>query len=228
MSLTYKCLIIDHDDTAVNSSKTIHYPAHLEVMRQLRPGEPPVSFEGWMEKNFHPGVMRYYREELGMDDREIREEFLIWQQFTKTTIPSFFPGFLEMLDRFRGEGGIVTVVSHSEVQHIRRDYVENQRDVRSREPLLPEIIFGWEFEETKRKPSPWPVEQILQKYGLKPEDALILDDLKPGVEMGKTSRVSVAGAGWGHNIASIRTYMQENCIEYFTTVTDFADFLFSN
>lgn len=228
MSLTYKCLIIDHDDTAVNSSKTIHYPAHLEVMRQLRPGEPPVSFEEWMEKNFHPGVMRYYRDELGMTDREIREEFLIWQQFTKTAVPSFFPGFLEMLARFRREGGVITVVSHSEVQHIRRDYVENQRNDHDQEPLLPEIIFGWEFEEKRRKPSPWPVEQILQKYGLDAKDALILDDLKPGVEMGKASRVPVAGAGWGHNIQSIRVYMQEHCIEYFTSVTDFTDFLFSN
>ena len=34
----FKCLILDHDDTAVASTPAIHYPAHLEAMRVLRPG----------------------------------------------------------------------------------------------------------------------------------------------------------------------------------------------
>ena len=30
--LRYKCLIIDHDDTAVDSSATVHHPAHVKSM----------------------------------------------------------------------------------------------------------------------------------------------------------------------------------------------------
>jgi len=36
--MRYKCLLLDHDDTVVNSTATIHYPAFLEALRLLRPG----------------------------------------------------------------------------------------------------------------------------------------------------------------------------------------------
>ena len=31
-SIRFKCLILDHDDTAVDSTASIHYPAHVEIM----------------------------------------------------------------------------------------------------------------------------------------------------------------------------------------------------
>ena len=36
--MRYRCLILDHDDTVVNSTATIHYPAFLEALKLLRPG----------------------------------------------------------------------------------------------------------------------------------------------------------------------------------------------
>lgn len=221
MSLRYRCLILDHDDTAVNSSREIHYPAHCEVIKTLRPHLKPVGFEGWMLKNFHPGIMGYYRGELGMDDAEIQKEYEIWRRFTTTRIPRFFPGFRDVLERFKRKGGIITVVSHSEKPLILRDYGSDADG----HTVMPDMVFGWDFDDAKRKPSPWPVNQIINRFELKPAEILILDDLKPGVEMGKKTGVDVAGAGWGYDIPQIRTYMEDHCLAYFTDVSDFNRFL---
>ena len=35
--MKYKCLVLDHDDTIVNSTATIHYPAFIESLKILRP-----------------------------------------------------------------------------------------------------------------------------------------------------------------------------------------------
>ncbi len=54
----YRCILIDHDDTAVDSTSVVHYPAHLEALRVLRPGRTPPSREQWLLRNFH-GIMEY-------------------------------------------------------------------------------------------------------------------------------------------------------------------------
>ena len=48
---------------------------------------------------------------------------------------------------------------------------------------MPERVYGWELGEGKRKPSPWPALQAMKELDVPPEDTLMLDDLKPGVEM---------------------------------------------
>ena len=48
---------------------------------------------------------------------------------------------------------------------------------------MPERVYGWELGEGKRKPSPWPALQAMKELDVPPEETLMLDDLKPGVEM---------------------------------------------
>jgi len=218
MELRYKCLILDHDDTAINSTATLHHPAHEEVMRQMRPGKPVISLEGWFEKNFHPGVMEYYKEDLGFSDDEIRLEYDIWVEYIKNHRSEFFPGFLEALKEYTAAGGRITVVSHSVKERILEDY-------QNAGTLIPEAVYGWEFEEEKRKPSPWPVEQILKEFNVLPEELLIIDDLKPAVLMGQATGVDVAAAGWGHRIPLIEQYMKEECSVYLNTVQEFRDWI---
>ena len=149
----YRCLIIDHDDTAVDSTAKIHYPAHLEVMSILRPQVEPVTLRQWFLKNFHPGIMEYLTGELAMTPPEMEIEYEVWKRHTANTTPDFYPGFLEALSLFREKGGIVAVVSHSERHIIERHYRTNGGDV----PFLPDIIFGWYYNDEMRKPSPLPV-----------------------------------------------------------------------
>ena len=219
--MRYSALILDHDDTAVDSSASIHYPAHLEVMKSIRPAMDPVSLDGWFLKNFDPGIMEYFLDELGMSDEEVRQEYHIWRGYTKERIPAFYPGFLKAIRTYRSRGGRLAVVSHSEPDLILRDYrhggLENE--------FMPELVFGWDPNPEHRKPNPYPVFQILESFGVAPENALIIDDLKPGVEMGRRASVAVAAAGWGHHLEVIRSYMERECVVYLRDVTEFERFI---
>ena len=217
--MKYKCLILDHDDTVADSSATIHYPAHLEIMRRFRPNLKPVDLETWFLKNFDPGIAIFLTEELGLSKKELSEEYRIWQEFTKSRIPKFYPGMADLLKRYKEAGGIITVVSHSERNIIIRDYHKNAE-------FKPDLIFGWDFDENKRKPHPYPVYEILKTFKLKPEEALVIDDLKPAVLMARESGVSVGGAGWAHNIKQIKEYMVRECDFYFSSIKDLSTFLF--
>lgn len=219
--MKYKCLILDHDDTSVQSTPHIHYPAHLEVMKQLRPGSRPASLDEWFLKNFSPGIMEYMTGELGFSNEEIKEEYRIWREYSSRHIPPFFPGYLEILLEFKNRGGIITVVSHSEEDLIRRDYKFAEA------ADIPGLVFGWDFDSEKRKPNPYPVLEILKHYKLQPEEALILDDLKPAVEMSLKTSVPIAAAGWGHNIPRIREYMKKHCTYYLETVEELRTLLLS-
>jgi phosphoglycolate phosphatase-like HAD superfamily hydrolase len=221
LSLRYRCIVIDHDDTAVDSTATIHYPAHVEVLRQLRPDQAPVSLEGWFLKNFHPGIIEYLTEELHFTDEELEREYEVWRTFTTTRVPHFFPGFLEALIEYRRRGGRIAVVSHSEKSLIQRDYAL----ATGNGSFIPDIIFGWDYDKSKRKPSLYPIREIRKAFFLETGDMLIIDDLKPGVLMGRAARIPVAAAGWAHCISTIQEFMKRHCIAYLESVEEFADFI---
>ncbi|MBN2359002.1 MAG: HAD family hydrolase [Deltaproteobacteria bacterium] len=211
MPLRYRCLILDHDDTAVDSSATIHHPSHLAAMRRLRPGCADLSLDDWFLKNFDPGIAAFLGAEIGLSADEQRQEQEIWRHHTRTITPNFYPGFLEALDAYRGAGGIVTVVTHSEEETVRRHYGDRQ----------PDLVYGWTTDAARRKPNPWPVEQILARYRLAPGDALVVDDLKPGVVMARAAGVPCAAAGWAHRLPAIESYMRANTVAYLESIESF-------
>ena len=110
------------------------------------------------------------------------------------------------------------VVSHSFDENILRDYAANSLPV-------PDAVFGWEQPPAQRKPQPWPLEEIMRRFGLAPRDLLMIDDLKPGYDMAAACGVDFAGVGWSNDIASIEAFMRKNCANYFKTVPELADFV---
>ena len=222
MSLAYKCLVLDHDDTVVDSSATVHYPAYLETMRKARPDVEPVDLDGWFLKNFHPGILAYLTEELEFSREEMKAEYGVWRSYSSKIKPGFYPGVLDLLTEFSKRGGKIAVVSHSESDIIERDYRETGGGV-----VMPDIVFGWEMEEEQRKPSPWPVLEVMRRLSVTADEVLVVDDLKPAVLMARRAGVAIAGAGWGHSIPTIVDYMEGNCDHYFKTIDAFRSFLIS-
>jgi beta-phosphoglucomutase-like phosphatase (HAD superfamily) len=219
--LRYSCLLIDHDDTAVDSMSVVHYPAHLEALATLRPGRAAPTREQFLLHNFH-GIMEYMVGELALSRQELAQEFEIWRRWTTSRTPPFFSGFLELLEEYRGRGGKVVVISHSE-----KDVIEAHYRAAKSPPFLPDLVFGWDHDESRRKPSPWPVREALRRLDVRPDRALILDDLKPGILMSRAAGVPAAGAGWSHRVAEIESYMKANTVAYFHRVEDLRAFLFS-
>ena len=222
MGLRYGCLIIDHDDTVVDSTAMVHFPSYLKVMKQLRPGVEPVDLDGWFLKNFHPGVFPYFIDELGFTAEEMEAEYKIWRSHGLTLRPQFFAGIIDLLARYSKHGGKIAVVSHSEKDIIERDYRETGEGI-----VTPDIIFGWEMEEGRRKPNPWPVYEVMRRLSVSTDDILVVDDLKPAVMMAHSAGVDIAGVGWAHQVPEIVDYMKSNCDYYCKTIGDLEAVVFT-
>jgi phosphoglycolate phosphatase/pyrophosphatase PpaX len=194
-------------------------------MKKMRPNLPILSLDEWFKKNFEPGIMEYLKEDLLMTDEEIKIEYEIWRKYAVETTSDFFPGIIETLIQYKNRGGKVVVVSHSDKDLIERDYRTN--GFSGKDSFFPDMIFGWTYDASKRKPHPWPVITALQSLEIAPQDSIIIDDLKPGVLMGKNSDVDVVAAGWSHDIPEIKKYMKENSVAYLSSVEEFKDFLLS-
>ena len=216
--LRYKCLVLDHDDTTVDSTATVHYPAFVEYMQKYHP-EGMLTLEEYFEYNFDPGVIPMFTEICGLSESELKEEETFWNAYVQAHVPKAYPGIREILEEQRKRGGKICVVSHSFSDNIRRDYRENGLPE-------PDLIFGWESPAEQRKPSPWPLEQIMKTFGYRGEDLLVVDDLKPGYDMARAAGVPFAAAGWANDIRKIETFMRKNCGLYFKTVAELRDYLF--
>ncbi len=216
--LRYKCLVLDHDDTVMDSTRLIHHPAFLVFLKEVRPGTT-VSLEDYFRANFHPGFLEYCEQSLHLTPAELSREMAVWTEYVSTHVPRTFPGMGEIMEEQLRRGGSIAVISHSLRQNILRDFRENG---------LPEpsMVFGWELPREQRKPSPFALDRLMAAMDLSPADMLVVDDLKPGYDMAKQRRVPFAAAGWAYDIPEIRTFMRENSPLYFDTTEGLYRYLF--
>jgi len=215
--MRYKCLVFDHDDTVVNSTATIHHPCFEEYLRLYYPGRA-CTLEDYFLKNFSPGFIPMCKEEYGMSDADLEEEAAFWRAYVEKHVPAAYPGLRRLMEEHKAAGGLLCVVSHSYDDNILRDYAANSLP-------RPDLIFGWEQPSARRKPNPWPLEEIMRRFRLRPEEVLMIDDLKPGYDMAAACGVDFAGAGWAYDIAQIEDFMRKNCSMFFKTVEELAAFL---
>ena len=210
--LKFPCLVLDHDDTVVRSTPTIHYPAFVEALKQLRP-DIHWTLEQFIAYNFDPGFEALCRDILHFTPEEMAIQEAGWLAWSNANIAPAFDGMDGLLHRFKEQGGLVCVVSHSNSVTIRRDYKHHFG-------FEPDLIFGWELGTDKRKPAPWPLEQIMARFDLVPGQLLMVDDLKPGWQMAKTCGVPFAFAGWGCEVESVRSFMKQNADYYLQQVQE--------
>ena len=211
------CLVLDHDDTVVNSTATIHYPAFVEFMKIHRPSLH-MSLEDYFSLNFDPGVIPLFRDICGLNEEEIAMEEAFWRNYVQNHIPDVYDGLKEILWDFKNRGGLICVVSHSFSEYILRDYAHGGLPE-------PDLIFGWDMPSDLRKPSPYPLQQIMKKFSLSPDQLLVLDDLKPGYDMAHAAGIPFAAAGWANSIPVIESFMREKSPLYFKTVKEFGSFI---
>ncbi len=215
--MNFRCLVLDHDDTVVRSAETVNYPAMLDALKIMRPGMS-ISYRDFMVKCFELDFGAMCMKMFGFSKEEVAQEFELWKSYVRTHVPPPYDGMASLLCRFREAGGILCVSSHSGVENISRDYMTHFG-------FLPHRIFGWELME-KRKPHPFALEEIMRIYDLKPEEILMVDDMKTGFRMAEACNVPFACAGWSHVDCSISDVMKRECALYFETVAQFDEFLF--
>lgn len=216
--LKYKCLVLDHDDTVFDSTRDIHYPVFMNALKELRP-EMKMTLEEYNLACFDPGFGEFCSDVLKLTEEEMEYQLVNWDNYVKKHIPCYYEGFDKILKQQKAEGGLICVVSHSLSDNIKRDYLESF-------DIVPDMIFGWDMGDGCRKPDPFPLKEIMRKYKLKPEELLMVDDLKPGFDMAKRCNVDFACAGWEKNTPLIKEFMKKNCDYYFEDVDELYKLLF--
>ena len=158
---------------------------------------------------------------FGFTEEELKQEHKQWMEYIMQHIPDPYPGIGTIIRRQKEEGGLICVVSHSHVDNILRDY-------KAHFDLIPDAIYGWELEPHQRKPNPWPLQDIMEKFGLKPEEILVVDDMKLACQMAEPLGVDVCYAGWsGMGIEEVTREMESICTYSFDSLEEFGKFLFA-
>ena len=218
--LKYRCLVLDHDDTVVQSEKTIGYPFFREIVRQFRPGRD-ITLEEYLTGCHELGFANMCRQTYQFTEDELLKEFLAWKAYVREHIPEIFPGIDRIIHRQKAEGGILCVVSHSGEENIARDY-------RVHFGIQPDAIYGWDLPEEKRKPNTFPLEDIMEKLQVTKDEILVVDDMKLAWDMASKVGVQTAFAKWGkEDFPALCKEMENLCDFTFRTVADLEAFLFS-
>ena len=167
--MRYQCLVLDHDDTVVNSTASVNYPAFVQALKTLRP-DVHMTLDDFFSYSFEPGFGALCSDILHFSDSEMDFQYRTWLERARTHVPDTFPGMRELLQR--------------------------------------------------RKPAPWPIYQIEHALGLRPEQLVVIDDLKPGKDMADRAGVDFIAAGWTHTVPHIIETMQRISPHYCRTVAE--------
>lgn len=217
--LKFPCLVLDHDDTVVQSETTINYPYFCYILDQFRPGQT-ITLDEYIQGCYHLGFAQMCREKYSFTEQELVDEYQGWKDYIRSHIPAIFPGIERVIRRQKEAGGLVCVVSHSSQEIIVRDYMAHFG-------MAPDAIFGWDLPEQQRKPNPYPLEKIMETYNLTPEQLLVVDDMKPAWEMATKAGVPAAFAQWGkQDCPEICSEMRRLCRFTFESPGSLEDFLF--
>jgi len=160
------------------------------------------------------------RDVFHFTEEELKLEHKQWMAYIMENIPDPFPGIDRIIRRQKEEGGMLFVVSHSHKDNILRDY-DTHFGIR------PDGIYGWERPEHERKPTPFPLLDIMKKFGFRAEDILVVDDMQLACRMADPLGVQVAFAGWDDmGVPELREEMEKRCAYAFSSTEELEKFLF--
>lgn len=217
--MKYKCLVLDHDDTVVQSMKTLSYPFWCLELELFRPGQT-MTQEDYILECHNRGFAEMCRDCFQFTPEELKQEHAMWMDYVMTHTPAPYPGIDRIIERQKAEGGLICVVSHSHRDNILRDY-------QTHFGILPDEIYGWELPPEQRKPNPYPLLDIMKRFCLQPEDILVVDDMKLACQMAAPLEIDVAYSGWnGLGIPEIGQEMEALCAYSFDSVEKLYKFLF--
>lgn len=188
MTLRYKCLIFDHDDTVMNSTLEANYPTMCRVLAHLRPADSALPLEEFIEGNSR-GFDSWARSRWGFSEEEMAWQYAFWRQNVMDHRPTMIGGMADFLRDFRRAGGILCVSTHSYRDMIEKDYQTGCG-------FLPDYISSRSEGMELCKPSPHAVFEAMRRFGLAKSDILVVDDLHTGRAMAAAAGVDFAAALW--------------------------------
>lgn len=217
--MKYSCLIIDHDDTVIDSNEAINYPAFKEAMKQIKPNTPIVDKKQFMALCAQLGAEKMYRDYFHFTKEEYEQETKIWRKISQQVHAPFFDGMSNFIHKFKENGGHIIVYSLAESNKIKKDY-QNELG------FEPDYIFGYDLPKNQRKPSPYAFQKIKKVI---PSDQIIyVDDAPIGINTAKNEHLTTIGAAWGEKVPHIKEWLEKNCNYTFEDVNQFAQWAMSD
>ena len=217
--LKYKCLVLDHDDTVVQTEKTIGYPYFRDYIEKIRPGHT-LSFPEYVRDCNNMVFADMCKARWNMTEEEMAQEYLGWKAYSRINIPEVCLGIKQVIRRQKELGGLICVSSLSTKEIIERDFLYHFG-------LLPDAIYDYDLPTDKRKPATYALTHIMERFHLKPEDILMVDDMKLGCVMAKAVHVAAAFAGWSKSdFPELTSEMRRICDFSFDSPTELEQFLF--
>ena len=217
--LKYKCLVLDHDDTVVQTEKAIGYPYFRNYIERVRPGKT-LTYPEYVADCNNMIFADMCRQKWQFTEEELLEEYLGWKAYSLQHMPPIFPGIDRIIRRQKEEGGLVCVASLSSRDNITRDYAEHFG-------IQPDAIYDYDLPQEQRKPSPFALLDIMERYGLTPGEILVVDDLKMGWMMAHPLGVNTAFAAWSkQDFPELGEDMRKLCDFSFDTTEALEKFLF--
>lgn len=218
--LKFPCLVLDHDETVVRTEQNMGYPFFCDFLKDVRPGMT-ISLEDYVYDCYHIGFVEMCKKHFSFTPEEFKREHALWCEYSHTHIPDTYPGIGEIIIKQKQLGGIICVVSHSEHDTILRDY-------KTHFGIVPDAVYSFDLPPEKRKPSPYPLLDIMEKFHFKPDELLVVDDANLACQMADPLGVAVAYAAWSKETApSITREMTSLCKYSFATPAELEQFLFS-
>ena len=217
--MKYRCLVLDHDDTVVQTEKTIGYPYFRDYIERIRPGMT-LTFAEYVRDCNNMVFADMCRQRWNMTEEELTQEYLGWKAYSRVNVPEVCEGIGNVIRRQKEAGGIVCVSSLSTREIIQRDFLHHFG-------FLPDAIYDYDLPPHLRKPSTYALDRIMADFGLKPEEMLMVDDMKLGWAMAHAAGVDTAFAGWSKlDFPELSKEMRSLCRYAFDTPGELEGFLF--
>lgn len=187
--LKKKLLILDHDDTLMDSQHTVHYPIFLETLGMMRPQVSLPSFKEFVQLSNRYGFEAYIRRVYGFNDEEVAKELAFWRKQVPRREAQVFTEVANVVSEFVLAGGILVVYSYSDSSMILSDY----RRVFDFEP---HDIIGFDNAQAFRKPARAPLLKMMHTFNVKPSECLLVDDMPLLINTAKRTNIEMVGANW--------------------------------
>ena len=217
--LKYKCLVLDHDDTVVQTERHIGFPYFKKFLDEIRPGNN-LTFPEYLHDCSGLVFADMCKARWNMTDEECEREYNGWKEYYSANTHPIFPGMDRIIHRQKDLGGLVCVATLSPRADIMRDYAQHFH-------MEPDAVYDHDMPRHMRKPNPYPLLDIIEKFGLKPQEILVVDDLKLAWEMAEPLGIDVAYAAWSKmEYPELTREMRQLCTYTFDRVEDLEVFLF--
>ena len=94
--MKYPCLVLDHDDTVVQSESTINYPYFCYILNEFRPGKT-ITLDEYVHGCCELGFAEMCKQWYAFTDEEMETEYQGWKAYIMEHIPAPFPGIKELI-----------------------------------------------------------------------------------------------------------------------------------